>query len=103
MPSNVENSWHLTKGVSVSTILVVLCNLLALVWGGAQLNARVSENSKALVRMDQLHAKEIQRVEQTLTSTTVRASDTHTRVIRIEEKIGAQHAILERIEKGLKR
>ena len=82
--------WHLNRGVIITLIVALLSNAGATAWWAATMETRVTANERSIARND----GRISTVE-------VRQRDADTATARLEERLIAMNATLQRIERLL--
>lgn len=89
MPTDREH-WTLDRKVPVAIVATILIQLIGFAWYAAKLDARVEEQ-----------ALRLNRAETQITSIEREARDVSTRLVRVEEKVGAILDILRRLERAV--
>jgi hypothetical protein len=92
MAADTDKQWHLDKRIPIAMIVALFVQFASGVWYMSWLAAQVSTNTKEIVR-----------VQSSISIFQARNSEVKERVIRIEEKLAAQHELLERIFNALEK
>lgn len=89
MNTQSENQWHMSKRISIETVVLMLCQTVALVWFASKMDSRIENLENAQVSAV-LMVERITRLESTVDNLSALVQAQSSAINRIDRKLPNQ-------------